>query len=215
MDHAVLSFISYQLLICRLSDQLIVTSLSKRANISNRCIFSYAPDFVCLPVSLPWGFSCLPVTWSVLFLSPLKQKPLHTANHFYCLHLHIASSLKQGGQVHKMVQGRAGKGCCRAANEESHRPVVPIRATMSPLKQCQDPFHNLLQKKNHTTTEAHNPLHVALRPIHTDRFCRILDVLISLSRNHSVFRREGWASWKSSPFLLLQKKFEEKVQSVG
>jgi len=77
--------------------------------------------------------------------------------------------------------------------------VVPIQATISQLKQCQDPFHNLLEKKNHPTTEAHNPLDVALRAIHIDKFCRILDVLILPSRNHTVFCREGWTSGKFEP----------------
>lgn len=61
-----------------------MNSLSERANTSSRCIFSYPPDFVCLPLPLPEGFSCLHLTRSALFLSAFKQEPLHTANHFYC-----------------------------------------------------------------------------------------------------------------------------------
>lgn len=164
--------------------------------------FFLSPDFVSLcpfqRVSLASTLHDL--LWSCLPLS----RSLSTLLITFIAHLHIVSFLKQGGWAHKIVQGTAGRGCCGAdINGESHRPAVPIQATMSQLKQCQDPFHNLLQEKNHTTTKAHNPLDVALRPIHTDRFCRILDVLISLSRNHLVLRREGWASWKSSPFLLL------------
>lgn len=109
MDHTVFCFIFHQLLICCLSDQLIVTSLSERTHISNRCVSSYPTEFTCLPLSLPWGFSWLQVKQSILFLPPFKWKPLQTANHFYCLYLHIVSSLRYGGRVHKILQRRAGK----------------------------------------------------------------------------------------------------------
>lgn len=161
--------------------------------------FFLSPWLFLSPSALSLDFSCLHVTWSTLFLSP------HTANHFYC---HIYTLCLLSHRVGEFIKS------CRGEQERDAAELTLMENLIGQWFQFKLHCHSWNNVRTHFTTyyqrkTTQQQKLITLWMLPWDPFTLTGSAGYWMFSSHwaeiiwCFFHRKGWASWKSSPFLLL------------